>query len=236
VSAGYNKQIQLNTRMIKKSEKNKYKDLIRNGGIATAEMPVSVFEKRVKAKAASCENLDKNRTNMRNSLSARKADWNAKKDYLSGLTETDIDLKLAGIERDSSVVAHQNAVVALASFHAANPAPEDDAGCAEAAKANSDAKAALDAATLAASVAEAEHQAACVAYTNSTNGGTTQEQNDRNAEKTVKLDAKNAADNAIGPLITAYEQIQADNLTKVAECFGTAQVAAEAKAAMDAIK
>jgi hypothetical protein len=71
VSAGYNKQIQLNTKMVKKSEKNKYRDLIRNGGIATAEMPASVFEKRVKAKADSCKNLEKNRTNMKNSLSAR---------------------------------------------------------------------------------------------------------------------------------------------------------------------
>jgi hypothetical protein len=87
VSAGYNKQIQLNTRMIKKSEKNKYRDLIRNGGIATAEMPVSVFEKRVKAKAESCENLDKNRTNMKNSLSARKADWDAKKSNVPQIAE-----------------------------------------------------------------------------------------------------------------------------------------------------
>jgi hypothetical protein len=163
VSAGYNKQIQLNTRMVKKSEKNKYRDLIRNGGIATGEMPASVFENRVKAKAESCENLDKDRRNMRSSLSAKKSDWDTKKANLSGLTETDSVLRLAGIERDSSVIAHQSAVDALAIFQAANPAPVS--GTSQAAV---DAKAAVDAAAVIAADAQAAFRAAEQAYTYAT--------------------------------------------------------------------
>jgi hypothetical protein len=233
VNAGhYNKQIQLNTRMVKKSEKNKYRDLIRNGGIATAEIPASVFNNRVKAKADSCKNLEKDRKNMRTSLFARKSDWNTKKANLSGLKETDGALKLAGLERDSSIIAHQSAVDALASLQAANPAPV--AGCAEAAEAMSVAKAAMDAAQLAVSVAKAEEAAARVEYTSAMNDGNSTQKANKLAIMNVKVAALNAANNALGPLVTAYEAAQAANLAKVAECSTTDQDAADAKAAMDA--
>lgn len=116
VTSGYNKQVQLSTRLVKKSERYHYRDLIRNGGIGTGGLPQSAFDNRMKAKHDVCESFQKITQGLKAEFVAKKLEFETGRDNMDGLSAASKALPPSLVAKDDARAlwkATENSIPAL---------------------------------------------------------------------------------------------------------------------------